>query len=348
MRPPGIVVFNMVVAASGNIEGLNVSRLRASEKRIKRKDLLITMLRDNPKTSRKKLINKIGIGIDTIRVYMRELNKEGRLPEGALEGFMAQGSLKHRPTPESRRRHLLRMMRVNPRIPNSELAEGLATSIRTVERDRTKLRREGFITGTGRRLYVAHSVLGAKRELKMRRMLELLKEDPELTHGDMTNHLRVSKASITVYINTLRRRGDLPRDFHLRKKTSFKRVHRRLEAARARRKPVILEGIVAGLTHSEIAWQFRVSPWIVSTDISAMRRLEDPMFEEAEMRRDQLRPPSKPKPLSRDVAEENRDRALLEVGLTFEEANQQYLDWIENAGPDDSLLRVRAVEGCDD
>jgi len=331
-------------------------RQSSVKKRMRKQRLgwLLLMLEEHPGITTAEILRGLGITAPTLREYMRDLNSAGRLPEGAFERFKAQGRPRSKkkpkprkkpkkPTrklsPKNRKKRLLQLMRRDPSLSVKALAEGLGASTRSVERDRADLRRDGFITGTGRRLYVAANTFGAKRELDMRIILKLLKDDPTLTRGALANNIKVSKTHVTALIKTLKARGSLPRTFSLRRKQSYERMHQKMDARRAARRPTILAGVSENLTQREIAWMIGCNDMTISKDIKAMRYLKDPGLAEAERVRDALRGPSRPETTPSEDIHTAMVKAFSEIGLTLEEVEREHVEWMDSADPDTPLTR---------
>lgn len=235
------------------------------------------------------------------------------------------------------------MMRRDSTFSIADLASKLNVSGRTVERGRAELRREGYIHGKGGSLWVARNPQAALRELNSRRILELLKADPDLTRGELAKRLDISPGRTTDCVKILKSRGDLPENYKFKKRASYEALSRKMDARRAKRKPIIINGVSRNLFNYEMAYLARCNPQTIAKDIKAWIRLEDPDILEALKKRAKIREKlRKPKGVSYVKIYDLVNKALLEdIGLTLEQVNAENIEWITNAGPDDSLLRMR-------
>lgn len=334
-------------------QGRLVQRNHAQRVRHSRKGYLELLIHCFPRISLKEIMNDLGIlQTDTIVIYMNELEEEGHLPEGAREAFnvrlkehvkRARNARQRRikflknMTPEERHVELLVLMANHPTASIEVLAKQLYVSKRTVERDRSTLRKTGYLTGHGEKLRIVHEAPGARRELKKRLIVQVLLSNPSINVWNLARKIEISATVLGRHVNELYEDGRLTGEQSIR----FLTGRQEMIAKRFERQPRLLNCIAGDMTIKEISRTIGVTRRTVNKDIEAMRELNDPGLLMAEKQRDKFiasRPVSK--------GEKAMKEALGEMGLTLEDLAQQHTDWLENAGPDDPLIR-RAVVATD-
>lgn len=326
-----------------------------------RKGYLLMLLEDNPRISLLAIARALGVNKQTTLRYIRELDAEGHIPSGLLEAFRIlhrerrrrarrrrdrKRRLTRKLSPERRRKRLLTLMRRTPTITVKDLASDLNVSPSTVKKVRAELRKEGFLNGKGRSLWVASNIFAAETELKARQILEILKADMEATRGEVAAAVDITPARTTTCIKKLRDRGDLPAAFRFKKKPSYEKVHRRIDERRQKRKAFIVSCISQNLNYTEIAYLGGVNAQSISGDVKAWLLIKDPEMLEAVRKRDEIRKSlRKPKTTMSVIDIMNRANKVLQeaVGLNLDQLNAENLEWLANSGPDDSYIREKIL-----
>ncbi|MBL7168588.1 HTH domain-containing protein [Candidatus Bathyarchaeota archaeon] len=215
-----------------------------------------------------------------------------------------------------------------------DLAQELHVSTSTVEKDRTELRRQGYLTGHGKTLRVAPGPAGAKKELKKRIIIRLMKDNPNIQPWDLVSKTGVSSSTLSRYVSELLKSDRITVEQSSEHLSPAKAAISKREV----RRPRLLDLIATNMATRYIAENLRVNTSTVKKDIKNMRKSGDPELikAEAEAREVQARTP-----LTKNEAE--MQEALAEIGLTEDDITQQYEDWMENAGPGDPLTREAFV-----
>ena len=327
----------------------------ATRARVAARDLriakMIKLLKEDPGLTRAELGERLGVGARTLSVYMRTSEDEGRLPDGTLRRFRAQGRVMRRRqrilTVDARRRGVLKALRRNPGLTTHQIADQFGTSMRTAQRDLGDLKRRGFIIRGRRGTRIASSYIAAAKELKTRELLGLLKAEPGISRKELSEKLDIVKTKVTEDLRTLKTRGDLPATFKLRRAPTADRLMARMDSKMARRRPAILRGIAQDRFNYLIARELHVSSSTITKDLFAMRFAGDPGLRDAERRRARLRTARRP-PKRKTFADTARaiDAALrAAMGKGLDEINLENVEWMKTADPDAKLTRDTPLPG---
>lgn len=333
----------------------NHKRSHQRRQRERRKGMVALLLIEDPSIPKSELIKGLGLTLGTVNRYIAELHREGRLPEGVfkiskshLRARAHSGTTRRKPrarrklSQAGRRTKLLQILRKNPRTSVKELASILNVSLKTVQRDRSHLRKIGAITVRNRKLRVN---VHPKIELMRRKLLQLIKDNPGIRSTELAARLKVSKGSIKSSIKHLKRTGDLPASFKFRNKSRYNEQEAKtLGEARAARKPLILKGVSENLTYGQIADSMEIGKSTVAKDLMIMRRINDPALREAKWLRrgitEALKRKNK-KSVRSDILHKQADEMLLEtIGLTLSQVNHRNREWLESHDTDDNIART--------
>ena len=182
----------------------------------KRKERILELVRENLNIKKKEIAEKLELSINTISRMIQELKEEGRLSRkgNRLNGYWQipgeEREYLDLREKESKER-ILELVRENPNIKKKEMAEKLELSINTISRMIQELQEEGRLSRKGNRLNGYWQIPGEESKERKERILELMRENPNIKKKEIAEKLELSISTISRMIQELKEEGRLSR-----------------------------------------------------------------------------------------------------------------------------------------